>query len=144
MEKINKMERSKQEQNIIRIVKGSLFAIILTFIFLFIFATILTYSNIPESTITPIVIIITAISILIGSAKSTRKINKNGMINGGMVGYNIYNFFICFIKHSVFWTSAKPQVHNNDNFSNLSRDNRRNNRSKFHNRGQSLIVKKIF
>ena len=37
MEKINKMERSKQEQNIIRIVKGSLFAIILTFIFLFIF-----------------------------------------------------------------------------------------------------------
>ena len=44
MEKINKMERSKHEQNIIRIVKGSLFAIILTFIFLFIFATILTYS----------------------------------------------------------------------------------------------------
>ena len=77
MEKINKMERSKHEQNIIRIVKGSLFAIILTFIFLFIFATILTYSNIPESTITPIVIIITAISILIGSAKSTRNINKN-------------------------------------------------------------------
>ena len=93
MEKINKMERSKQEQNIIRIVKGSLFAIILTFIFLFIFATILTYSNIPESTITPIVIIITAISILIGSAKSTRNINKNGMINGGMVGL-IYITFL--------------------------------------------------
>ena len=143
MEKINKMERSKHEQNIIRIVKGSLFAIILTFIFLFIFATILTYSNIPESTITPIVIIITAISILIGSAKSTRNINKNGMINGGMVGL-IYITFLYFIKHSVFWTSAKPQVHNNDNFSNLSRDNRRNNRRKFHNWGQSLIVKKIF
>ena len=98
MEKINKMERSKHEQNIIRIVKGSLFAIILTFIFLFIFATILTYSNIPESTITPIVIIITAISILIGSAKSTRNINKNGMINGGMVGL----IYITFLYVSLF------------------------------------------
>ena len=94
MEKINKMERSKQEQNIIRIVKGSLFAIILTFIFLFIFATILTYSNIPESTITPI-------SILIGSAKSTRKINKNGMINGGMVGL-IYITFLYVSSSIVF------------------------------------------
>ena len=93
MEKINKMERSKQEQNIIRIVKGSLFAII--------FATILTYSNIPESTITPIVIIITAISILIGSAKSTRKINKNGMINGGMVGL-IYITFLYVSSSIVF------------------------------------------
>lgn len=101
MEKINKMERSKHEQNIIRIVKGSLFAIILTFIFLFIFATILTYSNIPESTITPIVIIITAISILIGSAKSTRKINKNGMINGGMVGL-IYITFLYVSSSIVF------------------------------------------
>ena len=101
MEKINKMERSKHEQNIIRIVKGSLFAIILTFIFLFIFATILTYSNIPESTITPIVIIITAISILIGSAKSTRNINKNGMINGGMVGL-IYITFLYVSSSIVF------------------------------------------
>ena len=89
MEKINKMERSKQEQNIIRIVKGSLFA------------TILTYSNIPESTITPIVIIITAISILIGSAKSTRNINKNGMINGGMVGL-IYITFLYVSSSIVF------------------------------------------
>ena len=99
--RIIKMERSKQEQNIIRIVKGSLFAIVLTFIFLFIFATILTYSNVPESTITPIVIIITAISILIGSAMSTRNISKNGMINGGMVGL-IYITFLYVLSSIVF------------------------------------------
>lgn len=102
MKKTNKIEGSKQEQNIVKILKGSFLAIVVTFIFLFIFAIILTYSNIPESTITPIVIAITVISILIGSIISARNIGKNGMINGGAVGL-IYISFI-YITSSIMFS----------------------------------------
>lgn len=83
MENINESEFSK---NIIRILKGSITAIILTLILLLIFAMLLTFTSIPESTINPVIITITAISILIGSSISTLRIKKNGLLNGSFVG----------------------------------------------------------
>ncbi len=83
MEKIKESEFSK---NMIRIVKGSITAIILTLILLLIFAILLTYTQIKENTINPVIIVITGISILVGSSVSTLKINKNGLINGFLVG----------------------------------------------------------
>jgi len=47
---------------------------------------LLTYTNITENTINPVIIVITGISILIGSGISTLKIRKNGLLNGGLVG----------------------------------------------------------
>ena len=73
-------------ENIINIIKGSTVAIIITLIGLLIFATVLTYTDVGEETIKPVIIVITAISILIGSGISTRKIKKMGLINGGIVG----------------------------------------------------------
>lgn len=94
-----KQERSETTQNLIRIVKGSSFAIITSMILLFIFALALSYTNLSETTITPVVMIVVAISILIGSTISTRKIKKNGLLNGGLVGF-IY-IIILYISSSL-------------------------------------------
>ena len=82
-----KQERSQTTQNLIRIVKGSSFAIITSMILLFIFALVLSYTKVSETSITPVVMIVVGISILLGSTISTRKIKKNGLFNGGLVGF---------------------------------------------------------
>ena len=58
---------------------------------------VLTYTNIEESVIKPVIIIVTAISILIGSSLSTLKIKKNGLLNGAIVGF-IYIFSLYIIS----------------------------------------------
>lgn len=68
------------------IIKGVTISIIFTLIFLFIFSTILTYTNISEEFIAPVIIVITAISIFIGSSIGNIKLKKNGLINGALIG----------------------------------------------------------
>lgn len=77
---------SENWNNIKKVIKGSAFSIIITLIGLLIYSIILSYTSVSESTIPTIVIIITAISILIGSTISTSNIKKNGIINGMFVG----------------------------------------------------------
>ena len=72
--------------NFITILKGVIISIIFTLIFLFVFSLILTYTNISESFITPVIIVITAISIFIGSSIGNIKIKKNGLVNGALIG----------------------------------------------------------
>ncbi len=79
-------DKKELSTNLMRIVKGSITAIIITLLLLFIFAILLTYTNLQENIINPVLIVITAISILIGSSISTLKIKKNGLLNGGFVG----------------------------------------------------------
>ncbi len=61
-------------------------AILSSFIFLLIYATILSFTDVPESTMATVIITITGISILVGSIISSRQISKNGIFNGGIVG----------------------------------------------------------
>lgn len=68
------------------IIKGVIISIIFTLIFLFIFSIILTYTGISESFIPPVIIVITAISIFIGSSIGNLRIKKNGMLNGALIG----------------------------------------------------------
>lgn len=68
------------------IIKGVTISIIFTLIFLFIFSTILTYTNISEEFIAPVIIVITAISIFIGSSIGNIKLKKNGLLNGALIG----------------------------------------------------------
>jgi len=68
------------------ILKGVILSLIFTLIFLFVFSIILTYTNISESFITPVIIVITAISIFIGSSIGNIKMKKNGLINGALIG----------------------------------------------------------
>lgn len=68
------------------ILKGVIISIIFTLIFLFVFSIILTYTDISESFTTPVIIIITAISIFIGSSLGNLKMRKNGLLNGAIIG----------------------------------------------------------
>ena len=73
-------------RNFINIIKGVIISIIFTLIALFIFSIILTYTNISESFITPVIIVVTAISIFIGSSIGNLKIKKSGLLNGALIG----------------------------------------------------------
>lgn len=68
------------------IIKGVIISIIFTLIFLFIFSIILTYTELSESFITPVIIVVTAISIFIGSSIGNLKMRKNGLLNGALIG----------------------------------------------------------
>lgn len=83
MNNISKIDK-KSPLNLI--IKGYILALIISLISLFIYSIILVNTNIQENTIKPVVITITAISILIGSSISSLKIKKNGIINGLCVG----------------------------------------------------------
>ena len=84
-------------KNIFRVIKGSGFAIIISLILLLIYASLLTTTNISETTMTPVVITISGISILIGSSISSFKIKKQGMLNGALVGL-IYMLLIYLLS----------------------------------------------
>lgn len=77
---------SEGGNNIKKILIGSGVSIIITIIGLIIFASLLTYTSIAESVIPTVTIILTVISILIGSSISMSNVRKNGIINGSIVG----------------------------------------------------------
>lgn len=97
MESKSELKSSSTSKNVLKVIKGSLFAIIISLVFLFIYACLLTYTNISEETMTPVVITISGISILIGSSISSMKIKKQGMLNGALVGL-IYMIFIYLLS----------------------------------------------
>ena len=81
-----KLSKDNEKINIRNILIGSIISMVITIVFLLIFSIILVNTNIKESTIKPVVIIITGISILIGSSITTIRIKKNGILNGGIIG----------------------------------------------------------
>lgn len=95
-------EENEVTKNLLRIVKGSVLAMIISIISLFIFALLLTYTSLSENTIFPVVLTITGVSILVGSSMSSMKIKKNGLINGGAVGL-IY-ILILYLASSLCFT----------------------------------------
>ena len=94
------METFEKNNMLLKIIKGVGISILFTLICLTIFSTLLTYTNLSESLIQPVVISVTGISILVGSFFATRKINKNGIIKGIAVGL-IYILLIYVISSVV-------------------------------------------
>ena len=95
------MENSDvNNKSLINILKGLGIAFIITFVFLLILSIVLTYTNVSENIINPTIIIITALSILIGSSISNIKIKKNGLINGGIIG-GVY-IVLLYLFSSIF------------------------------------------
>lgn len=97
-----KLGKDNEKINIRNILIGSSISMIISIICLLIFSAILVNTNIKESTIKPVVIIITGISILIGSSITTIRIKKNGILNGGMIG-GLY-ISIIYILSSIAFT----------------------------------------
>ncbi len=100
---IKKIEDITKEKsgNLINIIKGSIISIILSLIFLSIYAMLLAFTNISENTMVPVVLVITGVSILIGSSISAINIKKQGLINGALIGL-IYMLFIYFLSSIIF------------------------------------------
>ena len=91
-----------ENKTIKNIMKGTGIALITTVLLLLIFSIILTYTNIDEKVINPVIMIVTAISILLGSSLGNIKIKKNGLINGGTRGA-IYIVTIYLISSILNW-----------------------------------------
>lgn len=92
------MEGNNLEINNISIImKGVGIAIVTSMILLLIFSAILSYTRVPESVSNPVIIVITAVSILLSSQLCTRKIKKNGIVNGGIIG-GIYIMLLYLIS----------------------------------------------
>ncbi|MBP3800982.1 MAG: TIGR04086 family membrane protein [Clostridia bacterium] len=96
------MENGKGSKCVKSIFKGVLISFVSTVIFLIIFSIILTYTNIQENVINPVIIVLTAISIFIGSSIGNMKIKKNGLINGGLIG-GIYMIMIYLVSSILNW-----------------------------------------
>ena len=97
--KIDDISKEKNK-NIINVIKGAIIAIILSLIFLTIYAAVLSFTNVSENTMVPVVLVITGISILIGSSMSSISIKKKGLMNGALVGL-IYAITL-YILSSIF------------------------------------------
>lgn len=82
MEKVEKIKY----KNLIQILIGSLVSCIFSLIFFFIFALVLSNTDVKESAIPTVTIIISIISILIGSTISSKKLKRNGILNGACIG----------------------------------------------------------
>ena len=68
------METGTITNNIKNIFKGVGIALLTTIILLLIYSLVLTYTNVSENTITPVIIVITATCILLGSSIGNMKI----------------------------------------------------------------------
>ena len=78
---------------------------LITFILLFIFSALLTYTDIGENTINPVIMVVTGISILIGSSIGNKNIKKNGIVNGAIIG-GIYILILYCISSILNWKFA--------------------------------------
>ena len=96
------LKGGKEMETTKNIVKGVGISLLLTVILLIIFSLILTYTTISENTINPVIMIITALSILIGSSLSNTKIKKNGLMNGGIIG-GIYILLLYIVSSLLNW-----------------------------------------
>ena len=92
----------KEENMIINVLKGAGISLLMTVILLIIFSLLLTYTNIQENVINPVIIMITAVSILIGSSIGIGKMKKDGLINGAIVGV-VYMIVIYLISSILNW-----------------------------------------
>ena len=82
------------------IIKGIAISLIFTVISLILYSIILVYTNVSEDTASTVIIVITGISILIGSSIGTLKIKKRGLLNGGIIGGS-YIIIIYLISSAV-------------------------------------------
>lgn len=82
------------------IAKGVIISVVITLIAIFIFAIIMAFTDFSEESIAPVIIGISALSILAGSSLSSIKIHKNGMLNGGIIGL-IYMLFLYLVSSGI-------------------------------------------
>jgi len=98
------MDDLEQNNKVFLMLKGILISFFLTLIMILVLSIILSLSNIKESVIMPTVIFISSFCILIGSFFVTKKIDKNGIIYGSLLGliYMLILYLISSIMNNNF------------------------------------------
>lgn len=86
------------------VTKGALVAVCVSLVLVLLFAFLLKFTNIPESTIKPVNQVIKGLSILIGVFVGLRKSKELGLVSGLLIGfiYTIVAFVIFSILGGVF------------------------------------------
>ena len=74
---MNSIQVEKNNSIAIKIVKGLIISFLVTLVTIFIFSIILAYSNISEGIIPIAIVVLTFVSILIGTIISMKKTSKN-------------------------------------------------------------------
>lgn len=89
---------------ILPIIKGSFWGVAFSLLCILIFAFILKYTTLSESTIQPINQVIKGISLLVACFVASRKINKKGWLVGILIGlcYTLLTFIIFSILNGGF------------------------------------------
>ena len=77
---MKKDNKEIKENNLIRIIKGSIASIIIALIMLLVFSVILSFTSVSEQVIPVGIIVISAVSTFLGSMFCNIKISKNGNI----------------------------------------------------------------
>ena len=90
------------DRKLLNILKGIGISLVVTFILLLIFSLLLTYTDISENLINPVIMVVTGISILIGSSIGNCKIKKKGLVNGGIIGGS-YIIILYLISSILNW-----------------------------------------
>jgi len=88
---------------------GSAIALVLSALLLLGFSLLLARTDMQESTIRPVIILLSSLCILIGSVFTARKNTKNGMVNGGFVG-GIY-LLVLWIISSILMEGMSFTLH---------------------------------
>ena len=74
-------------RNVGLIFKGVVVSFVVSILMMFVYAGVLVSSSVSEASVDVVIIGITGISIMIGSILVNVKMNKNGLINGGLIGF---------------------------------------------------------
>ncbi|MDK2878817.1 MAG: hypothetical protein PWR06_1533 [Thermoanaerobacteraceae bacterium] len=82
-----KSSKIKKGLNYIKIARGTLNAYLLTLVLFLIFGGILYFTKISENIIPPVVIVLSAVSIIISGINATRDIEQLGWLHGGLIGF---------------------------------------------------------
>lgn len=79
------------------VVKGSLVSLCVSLVGILIFAFILKFTNIPESTIAPVNQVVKGLSVFIGVFVALKKSREMGLVSGLLIGF-VYTIlaFVCF------------------------------------------------
>lgn len=99
-----KQEENSLLQDVMLVSKGSVFAVIITLLFIILFAFVMQLSSLSETIIRPVVQVVRILSIAIGGAYAARKTTNKGWLKGAVtgIGYVILVSVICVISGGQF------------------------------------------
>ena len=94
---MEELDENRGINKFVIMMKGTILAMILTLIMIFVLSIILSVSSVKENVIMPTVIFISSFSILMSSFFVAKKFDKNGIVYGSTLGL-IYMLVLYFLS----------------------------------------------